>query len=147
MSWIMANNEKSLPIHYLCAAPRFIGLDHISPQPLIFENYCMGLSFCEIHSVPLIKSFVLHPQSCSPGRRNLWVVMSVRYLRCGHTMVGGLRMLCVLSPLAFLNSWYNVGFTDSQKDGELILFAKCDKGLCFLCKKRTCSQGNQTDFI
>lgn len=57
----MANNEKSLPIHYLCAAPRFIDLHHISPQPLIFKNDCMELAFCEIHSIALIRLFVLHP--------------------------------------------------------------------------------------
>lgn len=67
----MANNEKSLPIHYLSAALRFIDLDHISPQPLIFENYCVELAFCEIHSIPLIKLFVLHPLSCSLGHCNL----------------------------------------------------------------------------
>lgn len=78
-----------MPIHYLCAAPRFIDLHHISPQPLIFKNDCMELAFCEIHSIALIRLFVLHPLMLS-GSLEPEVVMSVRCLRRGHIMLGGL---------------------------------------------------------
>lgn len=85
----MANNEKSLPIHYLWAAPHFIDLDHISPQPLIFENDC--LDWFSVKSIPLLCSNSLFCPLSSAGVAGSWGW----WWGWG---AGGLSMLWLLPP-------------------------------------------------